>query len=251
MCELATDLYFYRTFDLPKKVGTVRHQAVLYMTVRYPVLSCLVTLENPMLHSTSQQMPNAAMRTVKPEQNASETLVIGPDLRVISTTGDWQKWGMEELAQRRKMIHDIFPATQIYAFVLDVLTSGQPVHGELIRLTNGEYLCVSLFPLPANVPKPKKVLLTANVLDAQLYVDEETGVVLEANEAASALFGEPVEYLIGQSIWSLQPFAAEETRRSTLEALTRKNSLYLGAFKLHSKVDAEVDLEAAMVLLDE
>jgi hypothetical protein len=196
-------------------------------------------------------MPNAIMRAVQPKQNASETLVIGPDLRVISSKGDWRKWGLERLAQPGKMVHDIFPATEIYAFVLDVLASGQPVHGELIRLTSGEYLCVSLCPLPANVPKPKKVLLTANVLDAQLYVDEESGVVLEANEAAGVLFGEPVEYLIGQSIWSLQPFAVEETRRSTLEALTRKNSLYLGAFRLHSKVDAEVELEAAMVLVDE
>src|SRR3954452_10856549 len=147
------------------------------MAVRYSVLSCLVTVEKPMIHSTSQPMPNATMRAVKPEQTASATLVIGPDLRVISTKGDWQKWGIARLTQPGKTIHDIFPATQIHAFVLDVLASGQPVHGELIRLTNGEYLCVSLFPLPANVPKPKKVLLTANVLDAQLYVDEESGVV--------------------------------------------------------------------------
>ncbi len=195
-------------------------------------------------------MVNAINRPAKLEQNATETMVLGPDLRVVSTRGNWKKWGLGRVAQPGKKIQDIFPGAQFHAFVLDVLASGLPVNGEIVQLTSGEYLCVSLYPLAANAPKPKKVLLTAHVLDAQLYVDEASGVVLEANEAAGELFGEPVEYLIGQSIWSLQPFATDETRRSTLEALTRKKSLYLGAFKLHAKEDAEVELEAALVLTE-
>jgi hypothetical protein len=196
-------------------------------------------------------MISGTPQSAQSHQYAPQTLVIGPDLRIVAASAGWQKLGLADSARIvGERIRNIFPGTQFHAAVLDVLASGQPVIGEIVQLASGDYLCVSLQPLPPNTRKPKKVLVSAEPWDGQLCVDEESGEIIQANEAAAAVFGMPVEYLIGQCIWSLPPFATPGTKGSTLEALDRKKPVYLGTFKQPSG-DGEVELEAALVVVDE
>src|SRR5205085_10586137 len=103
--------------------------------------------------------------------------------------------------------------------------------------------------VPTGARKPKSVLLCAELMDGRLYAQEESGEIVQANDGAACAFGKSAEDLIGASVWSLYPFTAQRTRDATFEELQRKKSVYLGAFKRRD--GTEVELEAALVILDE
>jgi len=151
-------------------------------------------------------------------------LVIGSDLRVASANSEWKTGA-------RERVDKLFPSSDVAACALDVLASGIASENMLVRLDNGRYVLVSLYPTPS-ADKPKQVLMKAWEMAAQALIDADTGDILET-------FGSEL---------TVPPASAF---RAALSAAVTKGQQYLGRFQ-HRRMDgSEVQMESVLVLVDE
>ena len=195
------------------------------------------------------------MRAGDKSPAAGATLIIGANLRVSSDGEGWQALGLGGLGRRSgKRIDELFPSSDLRASILDVLASGQPVEGVLVPIEDGgktRYLCANLSPVPADAPKPKKVLLRAHELDGWVLADAETGKIISANERGARALGSKVETIPGKSLWSSEVLANPEERDSIFADLNRRGSTYLGRFGQRNSTGEALELEGALVLAPE
>jgi hypothetical protein len=150
-----------------------------------------------------------------------------------------------------KRIDELFPSSDLRASVLDVLASGQRVEGVLVPIEEGgktRYLCATLSPLPADAPKPKKVLLRAHELDGWVLADAETGEIIGSNERGARALWSDVETILGKSLWGSEPLMNPDERDSILAGLIRCRSVYLGRFSQSNSTGKAVELEGAIAL---
>ena len=188
---------------------------------------------------------------------AGATLIIGANLRVCSDGAGWRALGLRGLGPfNGKRIDELFPSSDLRASVLDVLASGQAVDGVLVPIEEGgkaRYLCATLSPLPANAPKPKRVLLRAHELDGWVLADAETGEIIGSNERGARALWSDVETILGKSLWGSEPLMNPEVmnpdeRDSILAGSIRRGSVYLGRFSQSNSTGEAVELEGAMAL---
>ena len=196
-----------------------------------------------------------SMNSRSTDTAAEATLIIGANLRVSSVGGGWRALGLRGLGRPGgKRIGELFPSGDLRASVLDVLTSGQPVEGVLIPVEDGErtrYLCANLSPVPANSLKPQKVSLRVHDLDGWVLADADTGQILGANESGAAAFGSDPKSVLGKSLWSSDALTDPEERNAVFAALNRSGSKYLGHFRQESECGEALELEGALVLVQE
>jgi hypothetical protein len=183
-----------------------------------------------MVQSDSKPMNFRDKQTPPTDEHSTATLVIGGDLRIRSATGGWGALGFTSRF-RGARLHDVFPSPHVRAAVLDVLAGGTRADGIVLPAPGGLALCASVLPLPPGRPKPRSVLLRASRLDGRLVVEEHTGRILEANEAAALAFGARMEDLIGSTVADLEPFRPDTPQHlSAWKRLTCRTTLYLGQF---------------------
>jgi len=182
------------------------------------------------------------------------SMVIGSDLRVEKSSLGWRKLGFGGTSRLNgKRIDELFPAADIRAKVLDVLASGQGLENVLLPVAEGDgirYLSASLAPLMADGRKPRKILLRASELAGELLVDEDSGEILEINEAAAKVLGGGCEQWLGRSVWELGILTDAEERRDSLAALERRHALHLGRVWLSLARGQRVEFEGALVLVE-
>ena len=183
---------------------------------------------------------------------AGATLIIGANLRVCSDGAGWRALGLRDRGRfNGKRIDELFPSSDLRASVLDVLASGQAVEGVLVPIEEGgktRYLCATLSPLPADAPKPKRVLLRAHELDGWVLADAETGEIIGSNERGARALWSDVETILGKSLWDSAPLMNPDERDSILAGLIRRGSVYLGRFSQSNSTGEAVELEGAMAL---
>jgi PAS domain-containing protein len=150
-------------------------------------------------------------------------------------------------------VQDVFQFARVQAAVLDVLASGATLSGVLIPLEErcrGRVLCASLSPVSQGSQKPRKVLLQAYELEGRLVIDEKTGRILEANEAAARMFAARIEDLVGQPVGAVNAFRRPGAQNSLWDELSRKTSVYLGKFIHAIGGTQKVEVEAVLLLQD-
>jgi hypothetical protein len=183
--------------------------------------------------------------------DSAASMVIGSDLRVEKSSLGWRQLGLSTAGRLKgKRIDELFPAADIRAKMLDVLASGQPLENVLLAVaeTHGtRYLSASLTPAAADGPKPRKILLRACELAGELVVDEDSGEILEINDAAAEVLGGTREQWMGRAVWESGILNDAGNRRTSLAALERKRAVHLGRFRLSAKRGQQVEIEGALI----
>lgn len=197
---------------------------------------------------------------LEPVRAAQETpsVVIGPDLRCASPNAAWRRLNLPG-GNSRERVDKLFPASDVAGHVLDVLASGVPSENVAVRIGEDgaeRFLCASFHPYPS-AAKPRKVLMRAWEMNAQLLLDGDTGEVLAANDAGKTVFsGTPRS---PESPCFAGPFAgpfaeplrSPEARTAALTEAARNGSHYLGKFKHRRPDGSEVELESLLVLVED
>jgi PAS domain-containing protein len=98
--------------------------------------------------------------------------------------------------------------------------------------------------------KPRKILLRASELTGELLVDEDSGEILEINEAAAEVLGSGCEQWLGRSVWQSGILTDAEVRRDSLAALERRRALHLGRVGLSLARGQRVEFEGILVLVE-
>ena len=185
---------------------------------------------------------------------SAATLIIGPDLKVRSHSLGWRKFGVSVRGRLTgKRINEIFPSSDLHGYVFDVLASGRPLTGVLVRVETAagyRYLSANLQPSPANAEKPRRVVMRVVEMEGQLVADGDTGEILEINHTAAAALGASAESLLGKSIWAAEPLRSPEQRSSAFEALERRPYLHLGRFSHRHSGGEKVELEGALIWME-
>jgi len=175
----------------------------------------------------------------KRAQDGTASLMIGSDLRAAESNAEWRRLQLPD-GKSGERIDKLFPGTDVGGYVLDVLASGVSSENVVIRMradSETRYLCASFYPLPS-AAKPRKVRMTVVEMKACLVLDAETGAVLEANQAAKAIFGDTPSL----------PYAS---LRTPIAAAARNGSHYLGKFQHRRPDGSDVELESIFVAVED
>jgi hypothetical protein len=162
-------------------------------------------------------------------------VLIGADLRVDECSEGWQKLGLPAGAGER--VDRILPGSDVALRVLDVLASGNAMENVAIRAGSGEgerFFTAGYYPSPST-GKPRRVLLKAWPMEAQVMLDGATGQALSMNEAARAEFGR----------------GGAAASQTDLALATQNGSHYLGKFTHRRPDGQQVELESILIALDD
>jgi hypothetical protein len=183
-------------------------------------------------------------------------LTIGSDLVVEDCNHAWRAAGLPGLGEAvNQRIDKLFPGSEVGAYVLDVLSSGNAVENCVIGLggkDHGRYLWANFHPLPAGVTpkKVKKVLMQAWETNTRLLLDRVTGKVLEAKGDAQPLLGGSASELHKDSPWRVMPDLTEAEFEQALAIAERKGTHYLGRFQQRRPDGSNVEMETLLMFVD-
>jgi PAS domain-containing protein len=90
-------------------------------------------------------------------------------------------------------------------------------------------------------------LLRACELAGELVVDEDSGEILEINDAAAEVLGGTREQWMGRAVWESGILNDAGNRRTSLATLERKRAMHLGRFRLSVERGQQVEIEGALI----